>query len=133
LHFAELEFFETLIQISGIGPKGGLGIMSVAPLDTLKKAIASGGTSYLTKVSGIGRKTAEKIILELRDKLSAKGVTVAGIPELKEESDALDALVALGYSQFEARDTLSSVPEEIRGASERVKAALKRLGRSGRG
>ena len=107
--------------------------MSVAPLDTLKKAIASGGTSYLTKVSGIGRKTAEKIILELRDKLSAKGVTVAGIPELKEESDALDALVALGYSQFEARDTLSSVPEEIRGASERVKAALKRLGRSGRG
>lgn len=132
LHFAELEFFETLIQISGIGPKSGLGVMSVAPLDTLKKAIASGDTSYLTKVSGIGRKTAEKIILELRDKMAAKGVTVAGIPELKEESDALDALVMLGYSQFEARDALSSVPEEIRGASERVKAALRRLGQSSR-
>lgn len=132
LHFAELEFFETLIQISGIGPKSGLGVMSVAPLDTLKKAIASGDTSYLTKVSGIGRKTAEKIILELRDKMAAKGVSAAGIPELKEESDALDALVTLGYSQFEARDALSSVPEEIRGASERVKAALRRLGQSSR-
>ena len=133
LHFAELEFFETLIQISGIGPKSGLGVMSVAPLDTLKKAIASGDTSYLIKVSGIGRKTAEKIILELRDKMAGKGVGAIDIPELKEESDALDALVTLGYSQFEARDALSAVPKEIRGASERVKAALKRLGQSGRG
>lgn len=128
LHYAELEFFEMLIQIPGIGPKGGLGIMSVAPLDTLKQAIASGDTSYLTKVSGIGRKTAEKVVLELRDKLAGKGVSAVGSPELKEEADALDALMSLGYTQREAREALAVVPREVRGVSARVKAALKRLG-----
>lgn len=128
LHYAELEFFETLIQISGIGPKGGLGIMSVAPLDTLKQAIASGDTSYLTKVSGIGRKTAEKIILELRDKFAGKGVSALGAPELREESDAIDALVSLGYTQSEARSALSGIPKELVKASDRVKEALRRLG-----
>lgn len=128
LHFAELEFFETLIQISGIGPKSGLGIMSVAPLDTLKRAIASGDTSYLTKVSGIGRKTAEKVIFELREKLAGKGVAHLEAPELKEESDALSALITLGYTASEARDALSSVPRDVQGASARVKEALKRLG-----
>ena len=101
--------------------------MAVAPLDTLKKAIAAGDTSYLTKVSGIGRKTAEKVILELRDKMAGKGVLVEA-PELKEEADALDALVTLGYTQSEAREALARVPAGVRGASERVKAALKRLG-----
>ena len=62
LHQAELEFFESLISISGIGPKSALGVLALAPLDTIKRAIASGDTSYLTKISGIGRKTAEKII-----------------------------------------------------------------------
>ena len=130
LRFAEMEFFETLIEISGIGPKSGLGIMAVAPLDTLKKAIASGDTSYLTKVSGIGRKTAAKVILELRDKLAGKGVSIADMPELREESDALDALVSLGYSHAEARDALAAVAKDVKGAGARVKEALKRLGRS---
>lgn len=128
LHFAELEFFETLIQISGIGPKSGLGIMSVAPLDTLKRAIASGDTSYLTKVSGIGRRTAEKVVFELREKLAGKGVAHLEAPELKEESDALTALITLGYTPSEARDALSTVPREVKGAGARVKEALKRLG-----
>lgn len=128
LYYAELEFFETLIQISGIGPKSGLAIMAVAPLDTLKRAIASGDTSYLTKVSGIGRKTAEKVILELREKLAGSGVTAVAAPELKEESDALDALVTLGYTAREAREALAAVPRDTRGASARVTAALKRLG-----
>lgn len=128
LHYAELEFFETLIQIPSIGPKSGLGIMAVAPLDTLKQAIASGNTSYLTKVSGIGRKTAEKVILELREKLAGRGVAAVSAPELKEESDALDALVTLGYTPREAREALAAVPRGLGGASARVKAALKRLG-----
>jgi Holliday junction DNA helicase RuvA len=104
--------------------------MGVAPLDTLKKAIASGDTTYLTKVSGIGRKTAEKVILELREKLAGKGVTFADVPELKEEADALDALMTLGYTQSEARDALAAVPKEVRGASERVHEALRRLGQN---
>ncbi|RJQ37230.1 Holliday junction branch migration protein RuvA [Candidatus Parcubacteria bacterium] len=129
LEFAEMEFFETLIAIQGIGPKSGLGIMAVASLDTLKQAIAAGDTSYLTKVSGIGRKTAEKIILELRDKMAGRGVIMSA-PKLKEESDALDALVTLGYSQSEARDALAAIPQGVEGASARVKAALKNLGKS---
>src|SRR3989344_4096704 len=128
-HFAELEFFELLIQIPGIGPKSGLGIMAVAPLDTLKQAIAAGDTSYLTKVSGICRKTAEKVSLVLSEKMAGRGVTAVGVPELREASDALDALMTLGYTQAEAREAISAVPREIRGASERVKAALQRLGR----
>lgn len=128
LHFAELELFETLIAISGIGPKSALGVLAVAPVDTLKKAIASGDTSYLTRVSGIGRKTAEKIILELREKMAGRGVEVMEAPELKEETDALDALAQIGYSQREAREALQRVPKEIKGAEKRIKEALKKLG-----
>lgn len=128
LTFAELEFFELLISISGIGPKGALGILAIAPLDTLKKAIAAGDTSYLTRVSGIGRKTAEKVVLELREKLAGRGVAVDA-PELKIEADALDALVALGYSQREAREALSRVPKDVDDVGGRVKEALKRVGK----
>ena len=129
LHFAELELFETLISISGIGPRGALGVLGIAPVDTLKRAIASGDTSYLTRVSGIGKKTAEKIVLELKDKMLGKGVSSLNAPELKEEADAMDALVQLGYSQREARDALQIVSKEIVGAEKRVRAALTQLGR----
>ncbi len=128
LHYAELEFFEMLIQTPGIGPKSGLGILGVAPLDIIKQAIAAGDTSYLTKVSGIGRKTAEKVVIELREKLTGRGVTV-DIPELKEEADALDALMTLGYTQSEARRALANLPRDVRGAKNKVREALKSLGR----
>jgi len=121
----ELELFETLIGVSGVGPRTALGILNVAPIDTLKRAIASGELSYLTKVSGIGRKTAEKIMVELREKF---GKAMAAGPELKEEQDALEALESLGYSIREAREALHQVPETIHGTSQRVKEALKLLG-----
>ncbi len=127
LHYAELELFEMLIGISGIGPKGALGVLGIAPVDTLKKAIAAGDTSYLTRVSGIGRKLAEKIVLELKEKMAGRGVSVEA-PELKEEADALDALEALGYSQREAREALGRVPPEVTGVELRVKQALRGLG-----
>jgi len=127
-HYAELELFEMLIGISGIGPRGALGIMAIAPVDTLKKAIAAGDTSYLTRVSGIGRKTAEKVVLELKEKMAGKGVTVEA-PELKDEADAIDALIALGYSQREARDALSVVPEGLGSIEKMVSHALKQLGK----
>lgn len=129
IHFAELELFETLIAISGIGPRGALGILGVAPVDTLKKAIATGDTSYLTRVSGIGRKTAEKIVLELREKMAGKGVLAVEAPELRDEADALDALIQLGYSQREAREALQQVPKNIVGAEKRLKEVLKMLGK----
>ena len=122
----ELEFFEMLIDISGIGPKSALSIIGVAPIETLKKAIASGDTSYMTKVSGVGKKTAEKIILELRDKLSALGHK-APYGELSVELDVIEALKSLGYSQNEAREAVKKVPSSITDASARVKESLKIL------
>jgi Holliday junction DNA helicase RuvA len=122
----ELDFFEMLIGISGIGPRGALTIISVAPVSTLKKAIGSGDTAYLTKISGIGKKTAEKMVIELRDKLSQLGHKSAN-GEHKEEMDALEALKSLGYSQNEARDALKNLPPEITSTNARIKEALKFL------
>lgn len=128
-YYAELELFEMLIGISGIGPRGALGIMAIAPVDILKKAIAAGDSSYLTRVSGIGRKTAEKVILELKEKMAGKGITLEA-PELKDEADVLDVLIALGYSQREARDALSSVPQQegVVSVEKRVREVLKKIG-----
>lgn len=121
---SELEFFEMLIGISGIGPKSAIGVLSVAPLDSLKRAIASGEVSYLTKVSGIGRRIAEKIILELKEKLAG----VAGAMVGSDESDALDALVSLGYTVREARDALHKTTGTPATIDEKIKEALKLLG-----
>ena len=129
LHYAELELFEMLIAISGIGPKGALGILGIAPVDTLKKAIAAGDTSYLTRVSGIGKKIAEKVVLELREKMAGRGMSVEA-PELKVEADALDALISLGYSAREAREALAAVPAGITRVEDRVGDALKRIGKT---
>ena len=122
----EKKFFEMLISISGIGPRGALGILSIAPIETLKRAIASGDTSYLTKISGIGRKTAEKIVIELRDKLASLGHRDEDGSH-KDEIDALEGLKSLGYSQNEARDALKAVSPDIIGTSARIKEALKNL------
>ena len=122
----EKEFFELLIAISGIGPKSALAILSLAPVSVLRKAISSNDASYLTKVSGIGKKSAQKIILELSGKVgkSFKGDEVG----LKEEAETLEALQALGYTLGEAREALKKVPTDATGTSERIKATLKILG-----
>ena len=126
LALAEMELFETLNGVSGVGPKTALGVLSVGSVDMLKKAIASGETSYLTKVSGIGRKTAERIVIELREKM---GKGLEGSEEFRHEEDVLDALRSLGYSLREAREALNKVPQEMKGVSERIKAALNILGK----
>ena len=123
----ELAFFEMLLDVSGIGPKSALGILTIAPIDTIKKAIATGDTSYLNKVSGIGRKTAEKIVIELRDKLKAHKDIDGQSSSLRDEGDIVEALKSLGYSSNEARDALRKIPEEISGTNARVKEALKIL------
>lgn len=124
----EMDFFEMLISVSGIGPKSALGILGVAPIEHLREAIANGDTSTLTKVSGIGSKGAQKIILELRDKLGGSGVVVTR-GALKEEHDAIEALCALGYAEREAREALKHVPQNITGTNTRIKEALKNLGK----
>lgn len=120
--YEELEFFEMLIGVSGIGPKGALGILGVASIGTLTKAIKTNDLGYLTKISGIGKKTAEKMILELRDKLGDEGVAT-----LREELDAMEALKSLGYSQNEAREALKQVSAQD--TNTKVREALKILGK----
>lgn len=118
----ELGFFELLITVSGIGPKSAMGILSVATVGNLRSAISSGDTSHLTKVSGVGKKNAEKIVVELKDKLTGfeGGGTVSG------DVDVIEALKSLGYGEREAREALKKVGES-KDTSDKIKKALKLL------
>lgn len=129
LDIEELSFFELLLDVSGIGPKSALSTLSVAPVSTLRKAIASGDTTYLNKVSGIGRKTAEKIIIELKDKLKEYEGDIATSQVMQEERDILEALRTLGYSQDEAREAIKRIPADMTEMNNRLKEALKIIGR----
>ncbi len=122
----EKDFFELLIGISGIGPKSALAILSLAPVAVLRKAISSEDASYLTKVSGIGRKSAQKIILELKDK-TGTATEKDGIG-LKEEAEALEALHALGYTLNDSREALKKFGDDITCTNDRINKALKILG-----
>ena len=122
LSLEDLEFFEMLLGVSGIGPRSALAILGIASIETLRRAISTGDTSYLTKISGIGRKTAEKIVIELRDKIGEEKEGAS----LQEELDALEALKSLGYSQNEAREALKKVPDGT--TNTRIREALKVLG-----
>jgi Holliday junction DNA helicase RuvA len=122
----EKDFFELLLSVSGVGPRSALGILSVATVSTLQKAIGSADTSYLTKVSGIGRKTAEKIVVELRDKL-ALFASEESTKGLRAESDIIEALKALGYSHNEAREATQQIPSDISDMNQKIKEALKIL------
>ncbi len=122
-----LSFFELLLDVSGIGPRSALGIIALAPIETIKRAIATGDVGYLNKVSGIGKKTAEKIIIELRDKLQNYKDDNNTSASLREEGDILEALKSLGYSQNEARDALKQIPSSLEGTNARIKEALRIL------
>jgi len=123
----ELEMFELLISISGVGPKAGLGILTVATPRTIKTAILNEDSSILTKVSGVGKKTAERVILELRNKIA--DISIGDKEEAIIDSDTIEALVSMGYSVTEARDALKAVPKDIKDVGQRIKSALKNLGK----
>jgi Holliday junction DNA helicase RuvA len=123
----ELKMFELLISVSGVGPKAGLGILAIADPKTIRTAVLNEDSSILTRVSGVGKKTAERVILELQNK-------VADLPESERKdamagNDALDALVVMGYSSGEAREALKMVAKDVTDVGERVKAALRNLGK----
>ncbi len=122
----EQDLFELLISISGIGPKGAINILSSVTVDTLINAIGSGSTNHLVKVSGIGRKTAEKIVLELKDKLGTLS-TEEYSTGLNSDSDVIEALKMLGYGSEEAREALKKMDKTIIDTGDKVKAALKVL------
>jgi len=124
----ELKFFELLLTISGVGPKVALGVLSIASVKTLVSAIAKGEVEFLTKVSGIGTKIAQKIILELKDKIVKLGFE-AGEAATLEDYEVIDALIGLGYTPSQARRAVRNLPKEIKGVEKRIKEALKTLGK----
>lgn len=134
----DLEIFKRLITVSGIGPKGGLAILSVMSADALRFAVMAGDAKAIAKAPGIGAKTAERVILELRDKISIEdtlrglssaetaGTTDAGIGENLMRREAIEALVALGYSASDATAAVKKVNVEEDATSETIlKNALK--------
>lgn len=125
----ELEFFEMLLTVSGIGPKSAMAIMSLAPANELLAGISAGNAEILTRVSGVGKKTAERLVLELRNKVSRLSLSADSLPGVSFAGDEIEALMTLGYSINEAKEALSLVDPEIKDSASRVKAALKLAGR----
>ncbi len=124
----DLELFELLLTVSGIGPKSALGILALASAGDIKEAIIRGDANLLTKVSGIGKKTAERLVLELKSKVIRAGGTAVTINSgTLGGGDEIDALMSLGYSLGEARSALAQVDPEIADSGERVKSALKMM------
>lgn len=127
-NLADLELFELLLTVSGVGPKSALGILNLATASDIKEAIRRNDPGLLTKVSGVGKKTAERLILELKNKIEKlSGVMTPNSSSVLTGSDELDALMSLGYSLSEARKALGEVEGGVSDSGERVKLALRRL------
>ncbi len=126
----DLDFFTLMISVSGIGPKKALSILSLAPVSVLREAIVGNNASYLTKVSGVGRKNAEKIVLELHDKIGTTGSSSEVLATHHADSDVLAAIHSLGYSLQEARDAVKRVPSTVIGVNDRIKEALRQIGKN---
>ena len=131
-----LALFEQLITVKGVGPKAGLAIMSTGTPNQIKSVIAAGDAASIAMAPGIGKKTAERVILELKDKVSAlpfegadisEGFAPAAAPGSGERGEAVIALTTLGYSKREAEAAVASVKDEGLSAEEYVKKSLKFL------
>ncbi len=121
--FATLQFFDLLITVTGVGPKMALAIVSAAKTETLRQAVGSGDSAIFTRMSGVGKKTAERIILELKNKIQASGLPGA----TDGHSDVYDALINLGYNTKEVRDILPKL--QSADMSDQIREALKMLGK----
>ena len=124
--FAQAEardLFTQLLGVSGVGPKVALGVMSAAPIERLKQTIAAGDADLLKGVAGVGKKTAERVVIELRSKVGAAGSASSADP-------AYQALVGLGYSAADAAAAVGQLPSDLTDEQARIKAALKGLVKS---
>lgn len=123
------KLFELLISVQGVGPKAGIAIMSLAEAEEVRNAIANGDIAFVSKASGVGKKSAERVIVDLRDKVgvpSRYGATEvkSGRAGVSESDEALDALIALGFPLKEATAALEKVSKDLP-VEERVRMALK--------
>ncbi len=130
-----LGLFEQLITVKGVGPKAGLAIMSLGTPNQIKGVIAAGDSASISMAQGIGKKTADRVILELKDKVSAlpfdvnepEGIAPAAVPGSGERGEAVVALTTLGYTKREAEAAVGSVPDEGLTTEEYVRKSLKFL------
>ncbi|MHB8860514.1 MAG: Holliday junction branch migration protein RuvA [Minisyncoccota bacterium] len=114
---ADRDFFELILSVSGVGPKTALGVLRRASREALEGAIGKRDLTYLTKVVGLGKKSAEKMLIELSEKVGSAAHDNA-------DGEVFDTLVALGYTEREARKALQSIPADVVGKDLRLKAAL---------
>jgi Holliday junction DNA helicase RuvA len=127
----DLELFQVLLGVQGVGPKVALAILGALSPELLKSAIMREETAVLQRVPGIGKKTAERIMFQLRDKLDLGGAAAA-LPLVSDvDADVIDILTGLGFSIIEAQTALQHVPREVRAIDERVQGALQYLDQTG--
>jgi Holliday junction DNA helicase RuvA len=125
----ELKLFEILLDVSGIGPKLALAMLSAMSVERMVTAIATGSIDLLTMVPGIGKKTANRIVLELKDKIGAGWITAPAAQFAEENADVVAALVSLGYSVSEANRAVATLPSPSDlTIEEKVKQALRYFG-----
>jgi Holliday junction DNA helicase RuvA len=122
----ELGFFEKLISISGVGPRSALGVMAVAPVDQLIATINEGKPDLLTRASGIGKKTAERVVLELRGKVVAIG-TEEVVRAMESDIELEEALVSLDYTKAQAKKIISQIDPKLTKLEDRLIEALKKV------
>ncbi len=123
-HEGELIFFEKLLTVSGVGPKAALAIMALASAHELAAAINEGKPELLTRAAGVGRKTAERVILELRGKLPVLH-SEDTVRRMESDMDVEEALAGLGYSRSQAKNVMAQVDAGVVGLEARLRAALK--------
>jgi holliday junction DNA helicase RuvA len=126
----ELRLFETLISVSGLGPKTGMAMLSAMSADQVALAIASGSVEMLTSIPGIGKKTADRLILELKDKVGGVMISTPAGRAAQENADVVSALVSLGYSVQETTRAVNALPAGKKlSLEEKIKLALQYLGK----
>jgi len=126
----ELKLFETLISVSGLGPKTGMAMLSAMSADQVAMAIASGSVETLTTIPGIGKKTADRLILELKDKVGGVMISTPAGRAAQENADVVSALVSLGYSVQETTKAVNALPSGKKlSLEEKVKLTLQYLGK----
>jgi Holliday junction DNA helicase RuvA len=125
----ELGIFDLLLSVSGVGPKAALSILSTLSPDALRLALANEEPALVARAPGIGRRTAEKIIVELKDKMKAPQGNLEALAQMTNtDAEVIDALVALGYSIVEAQRAVQKLPREASGVEERLRLALSQFG-----
>jgi Holliday junction DNA helicase RuvA len=121
----ELFMFELLLTVSGIGPKVALATLSTLSPDALRLALSNDEPAIIARVPGVGKRTAQKIVLELRDKVQPVSGGLVALAQMSEvDSEVIDALVALGYSVVEAQRAVQKLPKEATSVEDRLRLAL---------